>query len=48
MIAFLLFLILCVLVLGGFLHIATEALAFIAAIVIVALVLIVKKILQRR
>ncbi len=48
MIAFLLFLILCVLVLGGFLHIATEAFAFIAALVIVALILIVKRIFQKR
>lgn len=48
MVVLLLFLILCVLVLGGFLHIATEALAFIAALVIVGLILIVRKLLRKK
>lgn len=48
MIAFLLFLILCILVVGGFLHIVTEAIAFIAALIIVFLILIVKKVLLRK
>ena len=43
MIALLLFLILIVLVTGGFLHVASEAIALAAALIIIALFVIIRK-----